>query len=784
MSPRGLASALAWKGGVNNSAVQLVRVDADRLQQLRDRVAAASKVMKDYFTRCNDVEFEQDHGNEESQTMEQVAQADVSITMHVSLYSGVDRTRMRVTLGNATTKASVHIGADTAESQIDSTPDADESQIDSTQDPDADESQIDSTQDPDAEESQIDSTQDPDADESQIDPTQDPDADESQIDPTQDPDADESQSDPTQDPGESQTDPTQDPDARDTNNIRTHVDEHCSQQPHAFRRGSTEMQRGDIDSDIDSEGGTMSDPMRFDCIIHEQRSMFSSAASMRCGPMTDSSSDQSMSPASRSSSQCEPPAPESMSQSECSDIEDSQSSSIGPAAQPRSLDDWNDAMETRAASADQSSCTGHDNGSQSTASSCAATGGHTCTDHDFDSAAGTQITTHRTACAEPTGHSAILTANNTDSGATLPSDESQSIASSCGATGGRTCTDDNDDSRLAMQVANDETACADNPVDTAEQSCAGTAEQPQIQQDFSGEIVTEALVVDGNGGNDEDVDVLNDSEGDDGSDDVWVAPRLSYAPTGIDGSMHLTLVHVVNSSSIDFRSLVAPKPKKRNTRQTGPNNNEPLRKDTIAVAVRFASGLIQSNVVSIRHGTADAPARQQTLKPRQVGWARRPAHGDTLGASYLHRYEHEVVEMFNAGVMKSTAKRGPAQMREELKLRHPGVFAIPSLAALTRKVSTLFKASRDNGGTVVGLPAENGSTTTRRPRRGRPSVLPNDLIEFLLAAIARDPTVKPAQLLKLVRDRFQDLDEVVTDQKIKSKVSSIKAANKKANLKL
>jgi len=222
-------------------------------------------------------------------------------------------------------------------------------------------------------------------------------------------------------------------------------------------------------------------------------------------------------------------------------------------------------------------------------------------------------------------------------------------------------------------------------------------------------------------------------------------PRLSYAPTGEDGSNHLTLVHIVNSSSIDFRSCkVAVKRKKRHTRNFVQSNNAPPRHDTVAIAVRFASHLIQSNVVAIRDGTECAPeyaqACNQLVKPRPVGWARRPRHGDTLGAKYVFRYEHEITEMFNAGVVTSAKKRGPAQMREELQRRHPGVFSIPSITAITQKVSALLKASKDKGGTVIQLSPENDIT---RPRRGRLSVLPHDLIGFLRTAVEDEPDIKP-----------------------------------------
>lgn len=294
------------------------------------------------------------------------------------------------------------------------------------------------------------------------------------------------------------------------------------------------------------------------------------------------------------------------------------------------------------------------------------------------------------------------------------------------------------------------------------------------------------MVVDSNGEDDEIVDDVDDSWRDN-NDNVWVVPRLSYAPTREDGSRHLTFVNIVNSSSIDFRTCeVAIKPKKRTTRNIAPDNNAPQRRDAVATAVRFASGLIQSNIVVIRGGTEDAPeyakARNHVLQPRPVGWARRPQHGDTLGATYILRYEREITEIFNAGVIKSAEKRGPAQMREELRRRHPGLFSIPSVTKITQKVSALFQVSKDNGDTVIEVPTEN--CMVRKRRRGRPSVIPDDVAEFLRAAVEREPNIKPAHLLRVARDRFPDIAEAVTDNKIKSKIGSIKTSRKLAALRL
>ena len=192
-----------------------------------------------------------------------------------------------------------------------------------------------------------------------------------------------------------------------------------------------------------------------------------------------------------------------------------------------------------------------------------------------------------------------------------------------------------------------------------------------------------------------------------------------------------------------------------------------------------------SQLVVHRHGHDDAPeyeeARAYKLKSRARGWGRRPHHGDTLGATYLQKYEREVVEMFNSGVFSSTSKIGPAQMREELRRRYPGKFSIPSQQELRSKVSTLFMASKAIGGQPVPIPDE---THVRKPRRGRKSTLPDAVSSFLLGAVKQTPTLKPQHGLEQVRAKFPDLPTLVTDKQIKAKVSAIKANLKKLSKRL
>ena len=57
LTPRGLASALAWSGGISNSSVQLVDVNYEHIAAVVHLLQPLKAKLEPYFTRCNDVLF-------------------------------------------------------------------------------------------------------------------------------------------------------------------------------------------------------------------------------------------------------------------------------------------------------------------------------------------------------------------------------------------------------------------------------------------------------------------------------------------------------------------------------------------------------------------------------------------------------------------------------------------------------------------------------------------------------------------------------------------------------
>ena len=90
------------------------------------------------------------------------------------------------------------------------------------------------------------------------------------------------------------------------------------------------------------------------------------------------------------------------------------------------------------------------------------------------------------------------------------------------------------------------------------------------------------------------------------------------------------------------------------------------------------------------------------------GWADRPAHGNTKGATYLSgKYMDLVQELFEAGEKKKGCKSSPHQMHAEMERRFPDDFDLPSVVEISGGVSHLVQwgkkaKSVEGGGSGVG----------------------------------------------------------------------------------
>ena len=201
------------------------------------------------------------------------------------------------------------------------------------------------------------------------------------------------------------------------------------------------------------------------------------------------------------------------------------------------------------------------------------------------------------------------------------------------------------------------------------------------------------------------------------------------------------------------------------------------RVDLVAFVVRYAANQIHTHAVCIRDGRLDAPeyqlSRTTSLPARPQGWGRRPRHGETMGARYLPEFVQDVTAFFNRGACKSSLKMGPAQMREELKRKYPSRFSIPSRAELRTCISALFMKAKNSSPRMVGTNRQISG------RRGRRSLLPDAVRNFVTRLIEANPGMKATEPLKRVRAQFPDLPPEATDSRIKNRIANAKLLNKR-----
>ena len=207
--------------------------------------------------------------------------------------------------------------------------------------------------------------------------------------------------------------------------------------------------------------------------------------------------------------------------------------------------------------------------------------------------------------------------------------------------------------------------------------------------------------------------------------------------------------------------------------------------------MRLVTHCIESHDVKIRNGRSDmreyALAANTATKARSKGWARRPAHGEQYGAKYLPEYAAEIKTLFQAGARESSAKMGPAQMHQALKLNHPGLYSVPSESEIRTEISSLFAQQKEkkkkDGGDVDG-DGEDDDDATDSGRGKRRSPIPASILSYLDKVLEEDNDAKPKDVLAMVKSKFGQVKlrdgSELADKVIKSKVSALKSARKAA----
>ena len=226
---------------------------------------------------------------------------------------------------------------------------------------------------------------------------------------------------------------------------------------------------------------------------------------------------------------------------------------------------------------------------------------------------------------------------------------------------------------------------------------------------------------------------------------------------------------------------------KKKSRRLIPNGKV-IRNDAIAKAIRYASTVIStSNYFKDQKAENQlyletesfCPSSNQIFKP---GWARRPAHGESYGDSYITHYKDDLYKYYTAGELDSNKKMSAGKMREMLMRDYPSRFSIPGeteikswIGAQQTKKKYQKKGTRDGGG------------------RGRPSkdYKKSDWEKVIENVVELEPSGKPEDLYKSFLTMHNDETTLPTDvprddtgnidkKKIKQKINQHKSKLKKS----
>ena len=211
-----------------------------------------------------------------------------------------------------------------------------------------------------------------------------------------------------------------------------------------------------------------------------------------------------------------------------------------------------------------------------------------------------------------------------------------------------------------------------------------------------------------------------------------------------------------------------------------------VRNDAIAKAIRYASTVISTSNYFKDHKAEDplyletesfSPLPDQIFKP---GWARRPAHGESYGDSYIQHYKDDLFKYYAAGELDSNKKMSAGKMREMLMRDYPSRFSISGETEIkswigAQQTKKKYK-KKGKGGSGRGRPSSNYSKgvwekVVETIVELEPSAKPEDLYKSFLA-MHKDENMFPTDV---PRDDSNNIDK----KKIKKKINQYKSKLKK-----
>jgi hypothetical protein len=172
-------------------------------------------------------------------------------------------------------------------------------------------------------------------------------------------------------------------------------------------------------------------------------------------------------------------------------------------------------------------------------------------------------------------------------------------------------------------------------------------------------------------------------------------PTSTYDPAKMVSGVHVTL-------HTQFGQILGKTEKAKKVLENNSEDGIGVQKSVLARAISIASDCIHSEKVSVRDGKVEMDeysiakgwdvAGEELFRPQ--GWARRPIRGGEdgmYGKQYItDQYRELIVECFERGRKVSSDKMGPAQIREEIENRFPGLYRYPADSEITKCISALF----------------------------------------------------------------------------------------------
>lgn len=165
-------------------------------------------------------------------------------------------------------------------------------------------------------------------------------------------------------------------------------------------------------------------------------------------------------------------------------------------------------------------------------------------------------------------------------------------------------------------------------------------------------------------------------------------------------------------------------------------------------------------------------------------FSRRPARGQTYGATYIDKYRDDIKSMFERGEAVSTDKMSPALMLEKLQDKYKGRYSLPGENEIRTEIATLFQGSKNCDASVE----DESSTRSKLPKVYEQFIVA-EVNALLIGKAVEEMSfaeldealkgAKPAHIMKSLVEKFQNRrgnlpSDFPSDAKIRAKIGGYK----------